>query len=111
MAALTELKNKIRSGDIAVTGSRNYKNFDEYLVPNDEWNKNKCTESKLAVSISCEEYLVERREVLNNKLQWVSKNVDKLDGVYIGNDKIHVEKLEKDTPEEADELRPLNIGI
>ena len=32
MVALTELKNKIRSGDIAVTGSRNYKKFQEYLI-------------------------------------------------------------------------------
>jgi hypothetical protein len=29
------LKNRIRSGDVAVTGSRNYKNFDEY----DEYNE------------------------------------------------------------------------
>nr|WP_314466140.1 hypothetical protein [uncultured Clostridium sp.] len=55
MVALTELKNKIRSGDIAVTGSRNYKNFDEYLISNDEWNKIKYSESKLALSMSCEE--------------------------------------------------------
>nr|WP_314466138.1 transposase [uncultured Clostridium sp.] len=45
--------------------------------------------------------LTERMESLHNRLQWVSKNTDKQDGVYIGNNKIHVEKLEKDTPEEA----------
>ena len=32
MAALSELKNKIRSGDVSVEGSRNYKDFDEYLA-------------------------------------------------------------------------------
>lgn len=33
MAALTELKNHIRSGDISVVGSRLHKDFEEYLVP------------------------------------------------------------------------------
>lgn len=38
---------------------------------------------------------------LLKRLQWVSKNSDKLDGISIGTDKIHVEKLEKETPKEA----------
>jgi len=57
MAALTELKNRIRSGDIAVKGSRNYKNFEEYLVTKSEWDNKKTTSSTLAVSLSFEEYL------------------------------------------------------
>lgn len=101
MAAYTEVKNRIRSGDVAVKGSRNYKNFDEYLVSKNDWDNKKATSSKLAVSMSFEEYLQERTESLHSRLQWVSKNADKLEGVYIGNDKIHVDKLEKDTPEDA----------
>lgn len=101
MAAYTELKNRIRSGDVAVKGSRNYKNFDEYLVPNDDWNNIKFTSSKLAVSTLFDEYLKERMESLHNRLQLVSKNIDKLEGVNIGNDRIHVDKLEKNTPVEA----------
>jgi len=101
MAAYTELKNKIRSGDVAVKGSRNYKNFDEYLVTKNEWDTKKTTSSKLAVSTSQEEYLQERKESLHNRLLWVSKNADKLDGVSIGNDRIHVDRLEKDVPEDA----------
>lgn len=103
-AAYTELKNRIRSGDVAVKGSRNYKNFDEYLVSKNDWDKRKSTSSKLAVSLSLEEYLEERKDSLHKRLQWVSKNASKLDGVSIGNDKIHVDKLEKDTPEEASAL-------
>ncbi|MFA9378680.1 MAG: Tn3 family transposase [Lachnotalea sp.] len=101
MAAYTKLKNRIRSGDVAVKGSRNYKNFDEYLVPNDDWNNIKFTSSKLAVSTLFNEYLKERMEALYNRLQLVSKNIDKLEGVNIGNDRIHVDKLEKNTPVEA----------
>lgn len=52
-----------------------------------------------------EKYLQERTESLHDRLQWVAKNADKLDGVNIGNNKIHVDKLEKDTPEDAISLR------
>ena len=41
IAAYTELKNRIRSGDIAVKGSRNYKNFDEYLLSKNDWDDKK----------------------------------------------------------------------
>ena len=33
LCALAELKNALRSGDIWVQGSRQFKDFDEYLVP------------------------------------------------------------------------------
>ncbi|MCL2768071.1 MAG: Tn3 family transposase [Synergistaceae bacterium] len=100
-AAYTELRNKLRSGDVFVTGSRNYKNFDDYLVSVKDWNNQKAVSSKLAVSVCPDEYLQERTEALHTRLQWTSENVSDLDGVNIDKDKIHVDKLEKDTPEEA----------
>lgn len=33
LCALSELKNALRSGDVWVEGSRQFKDFDEYLVP------------------------------------------------------------------------------
>ncbi len=33
LCALSELKNALRSGDVWVQGSRQFKDFDEYLVP------------------------------------------------------------------------------
>ncbi len=33
LCVLSELKNSLRSGDIWVQGSRQFKDFDEYLVP------------------------------------------------------------------------------
>jgi len=100
-AAYTELKNRIRSGDVAVKGSRNYRNFDEYLVSKNDWDRKKPEASKLAASLSFEEYMQERTKSLHKRLLWISKNADKLDGVSISDDKIHVDKLEKDTPEDA----------
>lgn len=48
MAALTELKNHIRSGDVSVVGSRLHKDFEEYLVPKDEWTTTNLKETRLA---------------------------------------------------------------
>lgn len=59
MAALTELRNHIRSGDISVVGSRQHKDFDEYLVSKQEWVDARTSGIRLAVSLSPEEYLQE----------------------------------------------------
>ncbi|MDV7767705.1 Tn3 family transposase, partial [Peribacillus sp. CSMR9] len=46
-------------------------------------------------------YIQERYETLNTKLQWISKNIDKVESINIEKQKIHVERLQADTPEEA----------
>lgn len=104
IATLVELKNKIRSGDISVEGSRNFKDFEEYLVPYEGFSIAKNIGTRLAVSIDVNEYLKERMDSLNERLIWLSKNIDKIEGISIENSKIHVDRLEKDTPTEASEL-------
>ena len=37
LAVLNELRNKVRSGDISISGSKSYMNFEEYLVPKEQW--------------------------------------------------------------------------
>jgi len=101
MAALTELKNYIRSGDVWVEGSRLHKDFEEYLVSKDDWGKAKIKGTNIAVNVSFEQYIQERCETLNTKLQWISKNIDKVESINIEKQKIHVERLQADTPEEA----------
>jgi len=101
MAALTELKNHIRSGDVSVVGSRLHKDFEEYLVPKNEWTTTSLKETRLAVRSSAEEYLEERRKALAERFTWVSNNLDSLEGVNIEKAKLRVDRLEKDTPEDA----------
>jgi TnpA family transposase len=101
MAALTELKNYIRSGDVWVEGSRLHKDFEEYLVSRDDWGKAKIIGTDIAVNVSFEQYIQERCEVLNTKLQWISKNIDKMESINIKKQQIHVERLQADTPEES----------
>ena len=58
LCALAELKNALRSGDIWVEGSRQFKNFNEYLVPAQKFAALKeAGELPLAVDPDCEAYL------------------------------------------------------
>ncbi|MBZ9607947.1 hypothetical protein G9F73_009025 [Clostridium estertheticum] len=57
IATLSELKNRLRSGDVSVEGSKNFKDFEEYLIPHDEWNTIKKTGTRLAVNLDVREYL------------------------------------------------------
>lgn len=104
MAAITELKNQIRSGDVYVVGSRQHKDFDEYLVSKEEWDKAPSLGTRLAVSMNVKEYLAERRESLHARLKFISENIDGMDGVIINKDRIRLDRLEKDVPEEAKEF-------
>jgi hypothetical protein len=62
IAALNELRNHIRSGDVYVVGSRLHKDFDEYLASSEEWETAKVNGHYLSTSLSGTEYLDERLE-------------------------------------------------
>lgn len=73
LCALSELKNKLRSGDIWVQGSRQFKDFDEYLVPIEKFATLKlANELPLAVPTDCEQYLNERLTLLETQLAKVN---------------------------------------
>jgi TnpA family transposase len=111
MAAFTELKNRIRSGDVAVEGSSNYKSFDEYVIPEEEWKTKQDVSSKLAVSSSFDDYMQERTDSLHIRYKWLSDNICHLDGIDIKKNKFRIDKLEKETPEEAVYLSERLYGI
>lgn len=104
MAALSELKNKIRSGDISVEGSRNHKDFEEYLVSKDDWECVKGNDSGIPVSLDMSDYLEERMNSLSTRLEWLSKNMGKLKGMSIENGKIRLERLEKESSDKSSKL-------
>ncbi|OPX84620.1 MAG: Tn3 transposase DDE domain protein [Pelotomaculum sp. PtaB.Bin117] len=101
MAALTELRNSVRSGDVSIVGSRQHKDFDEYIFSREEWEIARTAGTRLAVSLSVDEYLEERTNALLSRLNWMSKNIKDLEGVSLEKGKIHVERLEKNVPDEA----------
>jgi len=111
MAVFTELKHRIRSGDIAVEGSRNYRNYDEYLLPAKEWKAGDAVPGTLAVSAVFDEYMQERNNSMNNRLKWLSDNVNLMDCIDLTEGKIHIEKLHRETPDEALQLSERLYGL
>jgi len=100
MAVLTELREHVRAGDVSIEGSRQYRDFEEYLFSEDTWNQEK-DNTRLSVSLSFEDYIEERTKSLNERLKWLSTNWNKLEGVSLEKGKLSIARLEKDVPEEA----------
>ena len=61
LCAMSELKNALRSGDIWVVGSRQFKEFDDYLLTRADYAQ-RVQESRLGLQVptQCREYLEER---------------------------------------------------
>ncbi|HEN1839087.1 TPA: Tn3 family transposase, partial [Enterococcus faecium] len=100
MAVLTELREHVRAGDVSIVGSRQYRDFEEYLFSEDTWNQSKGN-TRLSVSLSFEDYITERTSSFNERLKWLAANSNKLDGVSLEKGKLSLARLEKDVPEEA----------
>ena len=74
LCALSELKNALRSGDVWVQGSRQFKDFDEYLVPAEKFAMLKrASELPLAVATDCDQYLQDRLLLLEQQLATVNR--------------------------------------
>lgn len=108
LCAMAELKNGIRSGDIAVAGSRQFKDFDEYLLPPTEFARRQ-TEDQLgiAVPLTAGAYLEERLELLRQTLDSVNRLADagELPDAELTQDGLKVSPLDNDTPEAAEILK------
>ena len=100
MAVLTELREHVRAGDVSIVGSRQYRDFEEYLFSEDTWNQSKGN-TRLSVSLSFVDYITERTSSFNERLKWLAANSNKLDGVSLEKGKLSLARLEKDVPEEA----------
>ncbi|WP_275338623.1 Tn3 family transposase [Enterococcus faecium] len=100
MAVLTELREHVRAGDVSIVGSRQYRDFEEYLFSEDTWDQSKGN-TRLSVSLSFEDYITERTSSFNERLKWLAANSNKLDGVSLEKGKLSLARLEKDVPEEA----------
>jgi hypothetical protein len=67
LCTMSELKNTLRSGDVWVEGSRQHKDFDEYLITTENFTTLRAADKlPLSVATGCEEYLHER---LSNSLR------------------------------------------
>ncbi|WP_231753032.1 Tn3 family transposase, partial [Burkholderia sp. TSV86] len=73
LCALAELKNALRSGDVWVQGSRQLKDFEEYLLPTEKFETIRQLNSlPLPIMTDCDRYLDERRQLLAKRLETVN---------------------------------------
>ena len=74
ICVLSELKNALRSGDIWVEGSRQFKDFDEYLLPMDRFSELKqAKELPIAINPDCDQYLHDRLTLIEQQLATVNR--------------------------------------
>jgi len=107
LCAMSDLKNALRSGDVWVEGSRQHKDFDEYLVPAEKFITLK-TAGKLPLSVAtgCEEYLHKRLSLLEQQLETVNilASANQLPDASITDAGLKITPLDAAVPEAAQQL-------
>ena len=102
-AAFATLRDRLRSGDIWVDGSRNYRRFDAYLLPRAEVP---AAAASLGLPATAGAYLADRARLLDWRLRRFAGALrrDAIEDVEIGGGKLKVTPLSADVPPEAARL-------
>ena len=73
LCALSTLRDRLRAGDVWVAGSRQYRAFDEYLLPQPAWRALRETQPvPVAVETTCATYLDQQRQQVDQKMTKVA---------------------------------------
>jgi hypothetical protein len=107
LCTLSELRSGLRSGDIWVAGSRRYKAFEDYLMPQGQWEWLKQTgETEVEISADFATYIETRKEALHRELIKVEKLMaeEKLPDVRQVKGKLVITPLAKVVPDEVEAL-------
>ncbi len=108
LCILSELKNSLRSGDIWVQGSRQFKDFEDYLLPPPRFAAQRDQrELGLAVETDCERFLEARLAVLQEQLATVERLAaanELPDAAITGAGRIKISPLDNAVPDEAEVL-------
>jgi len=114
ICVLTELKGALRSGDIWVTGSRQFKDFDDYMVPMPHFKNLQATNAlPVSINIQSHDYLEQRLTLLSEQLEVVNDLAitDKLPDASITEVGLRVSPLKKVVPDEAAALSTQVSGL
>ena len=106
-ATLLALRDRLRSGDIWVEGSRQWRAVEDQLIPPALFAAMRAAGPlPVAVPAIAEEYLTDRRALLERRLSEVAAKAaaDTLEDVSIKGDELKVSPLKAITPEEAEDL-------
>jgi len=86
LCLLSELKNVLRSGDAWVQGSRQFKDFNTYLISSEKFALlKKGNALPLTVPIDCDQYLQKRLDLLDSQLEKTNQlaSIDQLPDAII----------------------------
>lgn len=102
-AVLATLRDRLRSGDLWIDGSRHYRRFDAYLLPRAEVP---AAAACLELPASAETYLAERKRRLDWRLRRFASGLRRgaIEDVEIRGGKLRVASLPADVPPEAARL-------
>ncbi|EEE07280.1 Tn3 family transposase [Burkholderia multivorans] len=107
LCALAELKNALRSGDVWVQGSRQFKDFEEYLLPTEKFETIRQLNSlPLPIMTDCDRYLDERRQLLAKRLETVNRlaAANDLPDAILTESGLKISPLDAAVPDVAQEL-------
>jgi TnpA family transposase len=107
LCTLSELRSGLRSGDVWITGSRRYKAFEDYLMPQGQWLWLKqAGETEVEIPADFATYIAERKEALHRELRSVEKLMaeEKLSDVRQVKGKLVITPLAKVIPDEVEAL-------
>jgi TnpA family transposase len=105
---MAELKNALRSGDVAVVGSRQFKDFEDYLMPRRDFERHQReNQLGLAVPTTTAAYLRERTHLVRQTLDAVATLVreDELPDAELTESGLKLSPLENQTPEAGEALK------
>ena len=104
LCALAELRDRLRAGDIWVTGSRQYRDFETYLIPAATFKVMQKEPLPLDIDTNLPSYLAECRQRLEDTLTTVASQArDKtLPDVTLADGELRISPLRKNTPESAE---------
>ncbi len=114
LCVLTELRNSLRSGDIWIVGSRQFKDFEEYLLPQDTFQEmHRSASLSIFIETKCSTYLAHRQKILHEQMETVSKLSAKgeLPDVEIRDKTLHITPLKKAVPDGVSELSKMAYAL
>ena len=104
LCARAELRDRLRAGDIWVTGSHQYRDFETYLIPAETFKAMQKEPLPRDLDTHLPSYLAECRQRLEDTLTTVASKAreNTLPDVTLADGKLRLTPLRKNTPESAE---------
>ena len=103
LCTLSELRDRLRAGDVWVRGSRQYRDFETYLIPSNVFVEMQRKPLPLDINTDLSIYMAERRQCLQTKMDEVATKARNqvLPDVSLEEGKLRISPLKKNTPPSA----------